>query len=366
MGEEERGELSEIMRALITGITGFVGSHLAEYLLSEGVEVFGTYTIYDDLRKIEEIKDKIILINWFPGRASLEHLAKSNPDYIFSTSDFNFNLKRTHEGNMFVNLTDIWVILSYSLKLNIQSTILLAGSGEEYGCPPLVDYDESDEHGFPAGYQDWTGSEINRTRRVNYTPKKVFKLPITEDFALNPMSIYGVAKAAQDMLGYAYHKEHGMKIVRTRAFDISGPGDESSVASDIARQIVEVEQGRSSEVRVGSCDIKKDFTDIRDLVKAYWLAVKRGKPGEAYNICSGKSRSIQNVIDTLRMQSTAEFDLVEDKTMMKVTDIPVLEGDHSKFTKLTGWKPGIGFAQTMGDLLDYWRGTEEHDRFDAT
>jgi GDP-4-dehydro-6-deoxy-D-mannose reductase len=339
MGEEGRGELSEIMRALITGITGFVGSHLAEYLLSEGVVVYGRYNLSDDISTLNKIWNEITIDREGIIKGTKKSRMIPPPDYIFVLDEQQKNSAFNIEVHETIRLFD------RILQLNLHPTIILAGCGEEYGCPPLVDLQESDEH----------ESEINRTIRVNYTPKKVFKLPVTEDFSLNPMSIYGVAKAAQDMLGYAYHKEHGMKIVRTRAFDTTGPRDESSVASDIARQMVEVERGKISEITVGSCEIKKDFIDVRDVVKAYWLAAARGKPGEAYNICSGKSRSIQNVIDTLRMQSTAEFELVEDKKLMKVTDIPVMEGDRTKFTKLTGWKPGIGFAQTMGDLLDHWR-----------
>lgn len=345
------------MRALITGITGFVGSHLAKCLLSEGVEVWGTaynedinrFITFDNLN---EIKDKINFIQCsdISIKDSVSEVIKtSEPDYIFHL----VNQKKAFVPTIFpVDMFDVNVIGTVNVfeairELNIHPAIMLAGCGEEYGCPPMVESPD-DQTGF-------LGSELNRTIRINHVPKKVLKLPVTEDFSLNPLSIYGVSKAAQDMLGYAYHKEYGMKIVRTRAFDITGPRDESSVASDIARQIVEIERGKSTELKVGSRDIKKDFTDVRDVVRAYWLAATRGKPGEAYNICSGKARSVQSVIDALRMQSIAQFEIIQDNTMMKASDIPVLEGDHRKFTKQTGWKPEIGFAQTMGDLLDYWR-----------
>ncbi|MDD3813286.1 MAG: GDP-mannose 4,6-dehydratase [Desulfocapsaceae bacterium] len=329
------------MRALIIGITGFVGSHLAEYLLSKGVEVGGYYEPLDDLDTIIKIKDKISLIG-----SCVRDAIRSEPDFIFIMEP----QKVAPGSNPYyvygfdVNITGTLYIFDYIRYLNHNPIIILAGSSEEYGSPPLIEVREMS--GFMGGPE---------RVKVNHTPKKVLKLPITEDFSLNPISIHGASKAAQDMLGYAYYKELGMKIIRTRAFDITGEGDQSSTASDIARQIVEIEKGNIKELKVSSREIYKDFVDVRDVVKAYWLAATRGKPGEAYNVCSGKARSVQSVIDALRMQSTAQFEIIEDKTLLKVSDVPAIQGDHSKLSKLTDWKPEVGFAQTMGDLLDYWR-----------
>lgn len=344
------------MRALITGITGFVGSHLAEYLLSQGVEVWGTCGARDMFTNIEGIKNRITVMRdvekWYEIEMSVgfikEAISEYKPDYIFYLADEK-RIMGDFKSDLVASIIKGTANVIEAVRLlNIHPTIMLAGCGEAYGCPPMV-IQGNRKYGFMP-------PEGSIPKRINHTPSKVLKLPVTEDFPLNPISIYGVSKAAQDMLAYAYHKEYGMKIVRTRAFDISGPRDESSVASDIARQIVEIERGKSTELKVGSREIKKDFIDVRDVVKAYWLAAIWGNPGEAYNICSGKARSIQTVIDTLRMQSTAQFEIVEDRTMMKVSDVPAIQGDYSKLSKLTGWKPEIGFAQTMGDLLDYWRG----------
>lgn len=340
------------MRVLITGITGFVGSHLAEYLLSINesekviIDLFGTAKQCDPLENISDIKDKITFIkDWDIRHAGScdRAIEVSMPDYIFHlVSQKSWPAAKYPLEEIEINTLGTARMLEAVNRSGLHPVIILAGCGEEYGCPPMVELD------------DLAGMH---TRRINHTPKKVLKLPVTEDFSLNPMSIYGVSKATQDMLGYAYHKEYGMKIIRTRAFDISGPGDTSSVASDIARQMVEIERGYSKSVlKIGNPDIKKDFTDVRDVVKAYWLAATRCKFGEAYNICSGKARSVQTIIDTLRLQSGAQFDMVQDKTLMKASDIPVLEGDRSKFTRQTGWEPQTGFAKTMGDLLEYWRG----------
>jgi len=347
------------MRVLITGITGFVGSHLAEYLLSINesekviIDLFGTAKQCDPLENISGIKDKITFIkDWDIRHAGScdRAIEVSMPDYIFHlVSQKPWPAAKYPLAELEINTLGTARMFEAVNRLGLHPVIILAGCGEEYGCPPLVEL-RHNEYGFME-------KDTKPAWRINHTPAKVLKLPVTEDFSLNPMSIYGVSKAAQDMLGFAYYKEYGMKIIRTRAFDISGPRDESSVASYIARQMVEIERGYCKSIlKVGSLDIKKDFTDVRDVVKAYWLAATRCKFGEAYNICSGKARSVQTVIDTLRLQSGAQFDIAQDKTLMKASDVPVLEGDRGKFTRQTGWEPKIGFAKTMGDLLDYWRG----------
>ncbi len=249
---------------------------------------------------------------------------------------------KTNKARVFYNGI-IWCVEvedNHNLLIERKGKIAFCGnSSEEYGCPPMV---EDTSH---------------ITFGINQTPRMVFKVPITEDFPLLPLSPYGVSKVAEDLLGFQYHKSYGMKIVRTRAFNHSGPrrGPEF-VTSNFAKQIVEIEKGKREPVlHVGDLEARRDFTDVRDIVRGYWLAASRGKYGEVYNLCSGKARTIQSVLDTLRMQSTAQFEIVRDRERMRPSDIPVLEGDCTKFTKQTGWKPQVIFSQTMGDLLDYWR-----------
>ena len=342
------------VRALITGITGFVGSHLAEYLLSmDGdctgksgrTEVFGTVRHRSPLDNISGIMDRVSLIQGVDIRdahAVEAAIKQAEPDYIFHLAAQSFvpaswiSPADTLETNVMGTVN----LLEAVRRSELHPVIQIAGSSEEYGCPPFV---EDTSH---------------ITFEVNQMPKMVFKVPITEEFPLLPLSPYGVSKVAEDLLGFQYHKSYGMKIVRTRAFNHTGPRrGESFVTSTFAKQIAEIEKGkRDPVVKAGNLEARRDFTDVRDMVRAYWLAATRGKYGEVYNICSGKARTVQTVLDTLRMQSTAQFEIVQDRERMRPSDIPVLEGDCSKFMKQTGWKPKIGFSQTMGDLLDYWRG----------
>lgn len=338
------------MRALITGITGFAGSHLAEYLLAQGIEVFGTARHRSRLDNIEAIRSKISLIPDVEIRdahAVASAVKKAEPDYIFHLAAQSFVPASwmAPADTIETNVKGTVNLLEAVRVSGLHSVIQIAGSSEEYGCPPLVEVAELGVNDTP----DIT---------INYVPNKVFKLPITEDFPLLPLSPYGISKVAEDLFGFQYHKSYGMKIVRTRAFNHTGPRrGEYFATSSFAKQIVEREKGRREPVlHVGNLEAKRDFTDVRDIVRAYWLAATKGKYGEVYNICSGRARSIQSVLDTLRMQSTAQFEVAQDRERMRPSDIPILEGDCTRFRKQTGWKPEISFTQTMGDLLEYWRG----------
>ena len=160
-----------------------------------------------------------------------------------------------------------------------------------------------------------------------------------------------------DLLAYQYFKSHGLKVVRTRAFNHTGPrrGD-VFVCSDFAKQIALAEKGkRDPVIRVGNLEAIRDFTDVRDIVKAYWLSLDHCEPGEVYNISSGVGRTIQSVLDMLIARSGIDIRTEEDPARLRPSDVLILEGDSSKFREATGWKPEIPFEQTLEDLLDYWR-----------
>ncbi|MBU0651031.1 GDP-mannose 4,6-dehydratase, partial [bacterium] len=183
------------------------------------------------------------------------------------------------------------------------------------------------------------------------------EVPIKETNPLRPLSPYAVSKVGQDMLSYQYFKSYGIKTVRTRGFNHTGPrrGD-VFVCSDFAKQIVSIETGlKPPVIEVGNLDAKRDFTDVRDMVKAYWLALEKGEPGEVYNIASGSCCTIREVLDKLLSMSKKNIDVVVAKERLRPSDVEILLGDNSKFCKQTGWKPQISFDETLKDLLNYWR-----------
>ena len=160
-----------------------------------------------------------------------------------------------------------------------------------------------------------------------------------------------------DYLGYQYYQSYGLKIIRTRGFNHTGPRrGEVFAESSFAKQIAEIEKGiREPVVCVGNLSAERDYTDVRDMVCAYYVAVTKCTSGEVYNICSGKTWKIKKVLDFLIDQSKIKVTIKEDSSRMRPSDVPILLGDCSKFTQETGWKTTIPFEQTLTDLLNYWR-----------
>lgn len=315
------------MRALITGITGFAGSHLAEFLLQEGVEVYGIARWRSRTENIDHIKDRLVIENAdVRDGYSLERVvAKVWPRYIFHLAAQSYVPESWNSPleTLGTNVLGCANLLEAVRQTGVDCVIQIAGSSEEYG---LVKADE---------------------------------IPIKETNPLRPMSPYGVSKVAQDLLAQQYYKSFGIKTVVTRAFNHTGPRrGEVFVTSNFAKQIAEIEKRRDREsiVYVGDLEAVRDFTDVRDIVKAYWLAVTRCEPGEVYNICSGKGVLIHNVLRTLLSSARADAITKEDPSRMRPSDVHILIGNSSKFRELTGWKPEISFERTMEDLLNYWRG----------
>ena len=183
------------------------------------------------------------------------------------------------------------------------------------------------------------------------------EVPIRETNPLRPLSPYAVSKVAQDMLGYQYWMSFKVDSVRTRGFNHEGPRrGPVFVASDFAKQIADIERGRRAAVLyVGNLEAQRDFTDVRDMVKAYWLALEKCEPGEAYNICSGKAWRIRELLDHLLSLSKTKIEVREDPARLRPSDVPILLGDNTKFVNRTGWRPTIPFEQTLADMLEYWR-----------
>jgi GDP-4-dehydro-6-deoxy-D-mannose reductase len=314
------------MKILITGVTGFTGSHLAEFVLSQKkADLFGIERWRSRDENIEHMKDKINIFEADIKDASsmLRLLDKIRPDRIFHLAAQTFVPTSWHAPaeTLTTNIIGQLNIFEAIRELKINPVIQIACSSEEYG---LVREDE---------------------------------LPITEENPLRPLSPYGVSKVGQDLLGYQYWKSYGLKVIRTRGFNHTGPRrGEVFVLSTFARQIALIENNLQEPViKVGNLKAKRDFTDVRDMVRAYWLATEKCEPGEVYNICSGTAYQIEKVLNMLIDMSTEKISIKQDEKRMRPSDVPVLVGDPSKFRKQTGWDVEIPIEKTLGDLLDYWR-----------
>ncbi len=316
------------MKALITGITGFAGSHLAEYLLAEhpGVEVFGTYRWRSRMDNIEHLRSRIKLLeadlrDYTSMHAALE---RSRPDFIFHLAAQSFVPSSWTAPNetLTTNISGQTNLLEAVRALKLDPVIQIACSSEQYG---LVLPDE---------------------------------VPIKETNPLRPLSPYAVSKVAQDYLGYQYFQSYGLKAIRTRGFNHTGPRrGQVFVTSNFCSQVAAIELGLAEPViRVGNIDAIRDFTDVRDMVRAYWLAVNHGTPGEVYNIATGSGIRISEMLDRVIALANVEVKIEIDPDRLRPSDVEILIGDSSKFRADTGWEPRIPFDQTVRDLLDYWRG----------
>ena len=315
------------MKILITGVTGFVGSHLAEYCLSldQQVEVIGTCRWRSRRENIEHLEDAINLYECDLRDASSVKtlLADIQPERIFHLAAQSYvpSSWNSPGETITTNVIGQLNIFEAMRETNSTASIQIAGSSEEYG---LVHPEEA---------------------------------PITEENPLRPLSPYAVSKVAQDMLAYQYFQSYGLRVVRTRAFNHTGPrrGD-VFVTSNFAKQIAEIEAGqRPPVIHVGDLNPKRDFTDVRDIVRAYWLSLEHCSLGEVYNVASGKAYRIKEVLKILLDNSGQDIEVVEDPERLRPSDVPLLLGDNSRFCKATGWSPEIPFEQTAKDLLDYWR-----------
>lgn len=183
------------------------------------------------------------------------------------------------------------------------------------------------------------------------------EVPMKETNPLRPLSTYAVSKVAQELLGWQYFRSYGLKCIVTRGFNHTGPRrGEVFVTSSLAKQIAEIEKGLCPPIIwVGDLESRRDWTDVRDMVRAYWLALEKGEPGEVYNIGSGISRRVGDVLELLLSMTDMNVEIRQDPARLRPSDVPILWADVTKFKKQTGWEPRITFEQTMLDLLNYWR-----------
>jgi GDP-4-dehydro-6-deoxy-D-mannose reductase len=314
------------MNVLITGMTGFVGSHMAEFLLKiKGVKVWGIERWRSNKENVKHIEDKIELIECdIRDASSVEKaIAEIKPEKIFHLAAQSFvpTSWNAPAETLTTNIIGQLNIFEAVRSAKINPSIQIACSSEEYGM---------------------------------VHPNEV---PIKETNPLRPLSPYGVSKVGQDMLGYQYSKSYGLKVVRTRGFNHTGPRrGEVFVESNFAQQIARIEKGKQEPtIFVGNLEARRDYTDVRDMVRGYWLATEKCEPGEVFNICQGKDWSIKEVLDILLSYSKIKVSVKQDPERMRPSDVMILLGDNSKFRKASGWKPEIPFETTLLDLLNYWR-----------
>lgn len=314
-------------KILITGVTGFVGSHLVDYILAEHpeCELTGIMRWRSRTENIEHVLDRINLLECDLRDASSTRdvIEKVEPDWIFHLAAQSFvpTSFRAPMESLDTNVMGQLNIFEAVRRTGLNPRIQIACSSEEYG---LVHPEEA---------------------------------PICEDNPLRPLSPYAVSKVAQDLLAYQYYESYGVDSVRTRGFNHTGPRrGPVFVCSDFAKQIADIEAGRREPVMwVGNLDAKRDFTDARDMVRGYWKALEMGVAGEVYNLCSGTTHSIQSVLDQLLAMSKIKIEVKVDPARLRPSDVPLLLGDASRFHGLTGWKPEIPFEKTLRDILEYWR-----------
>ena len=263
----------------------------------------------------------------------VELLYAIRPDYIFhlaaqsSVSEAWKNPALTIDVNIkgSVNVMDAVRELYYKPRM------VIIGSGEEYGH---IEEDDT---------------------------------PIHEGVKLRPGNIYAATKACQNMIGSIYSKAYDMELMLVRAFNHVGPGQSPIfVVSDFCKQVAEIEKGlREPVMYVGNLAARRDFTDVRDVVRAYGLLALKGRAGETYNVGSGKAMEIRAVLDMIISMSSAKIEVMVDPNKIRPVDVPIIEADIRKINEETGWKPEIPFSQTVKEILDYWReriGGKENER----
>lgn len=313
-------------KILITGASGFTGGYLSEYLSGQNkFEIFGTYHSEKSFLN-SPVKEKIKFkkIDLIDPQSVFDLVQEIKPDYVYhlaaasSPSESFKDPLKTFQTNVVAEIN----ILEAMRKNNLlKSRILITSSCEVYGFVKPED------------------------------------LPVNEMTQLRPASPYAVSKVTQDYLGLQYYLTYQLQCIRARPFNHIGPRQEPKfVVADFSRQIAEIEKGKKEPIMyVGNLEAKRDFTDVRDIVKAYCLLIEKGIPGEAYNIGSGISYSAKEILDILLELSLSKITIKTDPEKMRPSDMPDIICDNKKLTNLTGWEPEIPLEQTLADTLDYWR-----------
>ena len=301
------------MKALITGSEGFVGKYLRAELVAAGYEVMGI-DLFDG--------DGVIRVDLLDPEATEAALEQVKPDVIFHLA-----------GQPDVGKS--WKIPQKTFAINVLAAINLM-EGMRKVCPesPMVIVGSSDEYGS----------------------LKEAGASVSEETPMNPMNPYAISKDAQEKLGKAYVKAYGLKICMTRSFNHGGAGQRTGfMIPDFASGIVKVERGEAEAVSVGNLASKRDFTHVKDIVRAYRLIAEKGVPGEVYNVGSGKTYSAGEILDKLIALAKCPIPVRQDPARMRPSDTPVICCDNGKLRKDTGWEPEHSLEDILEDTLECYR-----------
>lgn len=317
------------MNVLITGVTGFVGSHLVEHLLAHQpqVSIHGTKRWRSPRDNLRQVVDRIRLHDCDLRDLSslLRVFGEVKPDIIFhlAAQSFVTTSYTAPVDTLECNVTGTTNLLEAVRILKLDPVIHICSSSEVYG---QVDRED---------------------------------VPIRETCPLRPVSPYAVSKVGEDMLGYMYWRAYGIRTLRTRMFTHSGARrGEVFVDSFFSRQLARIERGLQEPVlRVGNLDSVRTFADVRDTVRAYWLLTQRCPPGEVYNIGGDTTMTIREMLDLLLGMTTykGKVEVRVDPALIRPADVTLQIPCSDKFKAATGWKPEIPYRQTLLDMLEYWR-----------
>jgi len=310
------------MKCLITGCNGFVGSHLAEFSVKRGVIVYGT--VHRSSERIAHLGDLITTFQCeILDREKVESVVlQVKPDVVFHLAAQSRVVPswQDPEETFEVNILGTLYLLEAVKRVAMDPVVVVVCSAAEYGC------------------------------RGEDEP------PIKEDDEFRPSDPYAVSKVAQDLLTCLYRQTYGLRAIRVRPFNITGPGMRGDACTDFAKGIVEIEKGQRTALKVGDLDSVRDITDVRDAIEALWLVAEKGTPGEVYNLCSGVGYRIGDLLNRLVSMSSGTVTVLQDDAKMRGSGKRVQIGDGKKLCEL-GWKPQIPMEKTLSDMLDYWRKT---------
>ena len=312
------------MKVLVTGISGFAGGYLGQLVLEKGVELHGTVLTRPVVPALAPLIQGVTVhqVDLMDLGATQGLLARVGPDWIFHLAGWSaVGGAWEHRAEALrVNVRTTFSLLEGLRTLKLRARMLLVSSGAVYG-------------------------DVPETRQ-----------PISEEFPLRPLTPYALSKACMELYATQYAHGEGLDIVTVRAFNHLGPRQGPGfVCADLAREIVLVEAGRSDALQVGNLEARRDFTDVRDMVRAYWLALAHGQRGAVYNIASGKAVSVREIVDRLCALARRPIRVMPDLARRRQNDLSILVGDSTKFRALTGWTPEIPLERTLADVLDDWR-----------